>query len=74
MNVILVLSVERRNASSDIGPIKFPLQDLTDEFNDTEIYNNTEINVTDSFIFIPASVIQERAKSYGTLVQQILYS
>ena len=42
----------------------FPLQDSPDK------YINTEIDVTNNSIFIPASLIQQRAKTYGMLVQQ----
>ena len=65
--VILVLSIEKRNASSN-SPILFPLQDSPDKYN-----NNTEIDVTNSSILIPASLIQRRAKFYGMLTQQLSY-
>ena len=53
--IILVLSIEKRNASSNDDSLTFPLKDSL------AIYDRTEIDVVNNSIKIPESLIEQRS-------------
>ena len=59
---IPVLSIEKRNVSSSSGTVMFPTQ------YSSQNYSNTNIDVLNYSIQIPASLVLERAGHYGLLV------
>ena len=63
----IVMSFEKRNASN-YESITFPLQDTLKK------QNETAIDIMNNSIHIPGTLIQQRAKLYGTSVGSVNHS